>query len=193
MRLCLTRPIRLALSLILLFILLLPTSFGESGGSGWFVNTTDDLDDGLCDVTHCSLREAINIANATAGQQIIGFDIPGSSPNTIELCAALPAITDSVLVDGTLEPNYPYNGGPVVALAPGQDPGCAAPSYGLWMEAGNSVVRGLSFVGFDQPGAPISGGIILQSGNGSTIEHNYVGLLPGGSPWGNRNGILLGS
>jgi len=30
------------------------------------VNTTDDTDDGTCDVVHCSLREAIQAANASA-------------------------------------------------------------------------------------------------------------------------------
>jgi CSLREA domain-containing protein len=183
-----TRPLRISLILI---ILLLPSMLAEAGGSGWWVNTIDDMDDGTCDDAHCSLREAINIANLTAGQQIIAFEIPGSGPHNIELCSALPAITDAVLIDGTLEPDYPFNGGPVIAITPGQ--GCSAPPYGLWFDTGNNVVRGIGIAGFDQPAAPISGGIILHTGNGSLIENNYIGLLPGGTPWGNRNGILLGS
>jgi CSLREA domain-containing protein len=193
MRPIITQPIRFSLTLLVLIILLLPSASGESGGSGWWVNTNDDLDDGLCDDTHCSLREAINISNTTAGQQIITFDIPGASPHTIELCDTLPAITDPVLIDGTLEPDYPFNGGPVVAIAPSQGTSCSPPPYGLWFDVGNSVVRGISVVGFDQPGASVSGGIILHAGNGSLIERDYIGLLPGGTPWGNRNGILLGS
>ena len=39
------------------------------------VNTTDDLDDGNCNVTHCSLREAINAANASASASVV-FGIP---------------------------------------------------------------------------------------------------------------------
>ena len=193
MKTIIIRIIRLALNLTLLAILLLPSSFGESGGSGWFVNTVDDMDDGLCDAVHCSLREAINISNATAGQQMISFDIPGTTPHTIELCDALPAITDPAIVDGLLEPDYPYNGGPVVAIAPGQGATCSAPPYGLWIEASNTIVRGMSIVGFDVPAAPISGGIIVHAGSGSMIKNSYIGLLPGGTPWGNRNGILLGS
>jgi CSLREA domain-containing protein len=185
------RFLRIPLTVILLIIILLPARVGEAGGSGWWVNTTDDLDDGLCDNAHCSLREAIIASNTTPGQQIIAFEIPGIAPYTIEICSPLPAITDAVLIDGTLEAAYPYNGGPVVALAPGQN--CAAPPYALWFEVGNNVVRGLSIVGFDQASAPISGGLILHAGVGSTIEDNYIGLLPGGTPWGNRNGILLGS
>ena len=48
------------------------------------VNTTDDLDDGTCDQTHCSLREAMTIANynATNNQmpEVVAFDIPGPGP-----------------------------------------------------------------------------------------------------------------
>ncbi len=193
MRTISTRILRLALSLTLLIIVLLPSSLGEAGGSGWFVNTVDDLDDGLCNAAHCSLREAINISNATPDQQMIAFEIPGPGPHIIELCDVLPAITDPVIFDGTLEADYPYNGGPVVAIAPGQGATCSAPPYGLWIEASNTVVRGISVAGFDQPGAPISGGIIIHTGSGSLIKSSYIGLLPGGTPWGNRNGILLGS
>jgi CSLREA domain-containing protein len=188
-----TRILRIFLNLTLLTILLMPSSLGEAGGSGWFVNTVDDLDDGLCDAVHCSLREAINISNATAGQQMIAFDIPGPAPHIIELCNVLPAITDPAIVDGTLEPDYPYSGGPAVAIAASQGASCAPAPYGLWIEASDTVVRGVSVVGFDQPSAPITGGIVIHSGTGSTIESNYIGLLPGGSPLGNRNGILLGS
>ncbi len=176
---------------VLLVLALLPVNDVKAGGSGWWVNTTDDLDDGLCDDAHCSLREAIIASNTVPGQQIIAFDIPGPGPHTIEICSLLPAITDSVLIDGTLEPDHQFNGSPVVALTPGQ--GCAAQPYGLWFEVGNNVVRGLSIAGFDQASAPISGGLILHNGPGSTIEDNYIGLLPDGTPWGNRNGILLGS
>ena len=193
MKTIITRTIRLSITLTLLFILLLPSFLGEAGGSGWFVNTVDDLDDGLCDAAHCSLREAINISNATPDQQMIAFEIPGPGPHIIELCDVLPAITDPVIFDGLLESDYPYNGGPVVAIAPGQGATCSAPPYGLWIEASNTVVRGISVAGFDQPGAPISGGIIIHTGSGSLIKNSYIGLLPGGTPWGNRNGILLGS
>jgi CSLREA domain-containing protein len=188
-----TRILRIALNLTLLIILLTPSSLGEAGGSGWYVNTVDDLDDGLCDATHCSLREAINISNATPGQQMIAFDIPGAAPHIIELCNVLPAITDPAIVDGTLEPDYPYSGGPAVAIAANPGGSCAPPPYGLWIEASNTVVRAISVVGFDQPAAPISGGIIFHAGVGSIVENSYIGLLPGGSPRGNRNGILLGS
>ena len=37
------------------------------------VNAHDDADDGVCDVIHCSLREAINSANRTADNEEIHF------------------------------------------------------------------------------------------------------------------------
>jgi CSLREA domain-containing protein/uncharacterized repeat protein (TIGR01451 family)/prepilin-type N-terminal cleavage/methylation domain-containing protein len=42
------------------------------------VNTTDDVDDGVCGVLHCSLREAINYANSNADDSVITF-----APNVI--------------------------------------------------------------------------------------------------------------
>src|SRR5205085_8771705 len=42
------------------------------------VNTTDDVDNGFCLASHCSLREAINAANANADANTISFNIPTS-------------------------------------------------------------------------------------------------------------------
>src|SRR5439155_382544 len=39
---------------------------GGGGGGPFVVNTTNDVNDGTCDATHCSLREAILAANAHA-------------------------------------------------------------------------------------------------------------------------------
>ena len=45
-------------------------------GALYTVNSRGDANDGACDITHCSLREAINAANASAGQDTIRFNIP---------------------------------------------------------------------------------------------------------------------
>ena len=42
------------------------------------VNTTNDLDDGTCDVIHCSLREAINASNSDGKASNIHFGIIGT-------------------------------------------------------------------------------------------------------------------
>jgi CSLREA domain-containing protein len=65
------------------------------------VNSTNDVDDGTCDATHCSLHEAIDAANASAATDSIGFNIAGAGPHTIALTGALPDITDDNLtIDG---------------------------------------------------------------------------------------------
>src|SRR6266850_2584906 len=50
------------------------------------VNSLNDPGDGTCDTTECTLREAINTANANAGPDVIDFSITG----TINLSGALP-------------------------------------------------------------------------------------------------------
>jgi CSLREA domain-containing protein len=44
------------------------------------VTTTDDTDDGTCDATHCSLREALSAANNYPGADTVTFNIPTSDP-----------------------------------------------------------------------------------------------------------------
>src|SRR5438132_12819282 len=65
------------------------------------VNTTDDVNDGVCDATHCSLREAILAANVNSDVDTIGFNIPGLGPFSIAPASPLPQITNPVIIDGT--------------------------------------------------------------------------------------------
>ena len=44
------------------------------------VNTSDDVNDGLCDLVHCSLREALAAAGSNPGPDTITFDIPTTDP-----------------------------------------------------------------------------------------------------------------
>ena len=74
---------------------------GGGGGGALAVNSNNDVDDGACNASHCSLREAINAANANSGADTITFDIGAvGSSQAIALTSSLPAITDSVFVDG---------------------------------------------------------------------------------------------
>ena len=71
-----------ALALVVVLALALGACGPAGGGGGGFaaeyqVNVTDDSDDGSCSAAHCSLREAINAANAHAGFDLIKFDIGG--------------------------------------------------------------------------------------------------------------------
>lgn len=58
------------------------------------VNSNDDTDDGTCDSTHCSLREAINLTNQLPGPDLITFS---TGSTTISPTSVLPTLTD----DGT--------------------------------------------------------------------------------------------
>ena len=42
------------------------------------VNSLADGDDGICDVVSCTLREAINAANAAGGADTINFSVSGT-------------------------------------------------------------------------------------------------------------------
>ncbi len=81
--------------------------------AGFVVNSTADTDDGTCDAANCTLREAINAANAMAGTDTITFDatvFTSAATGTITLTSDLPNITtdmnitglgtDKVIVDG---------------------------------------------------------------------------------------------
>ena len=48
--------------------------------STFTVNSTNDVDDGNCDTTHCSLREAINAANVATSSDAIAFNITTTDP-----------------------------------------------------------------------------------------------------------------
>ncbi|MBA2556506.1 MAG: CSLREA domain-containing protein, partial [Chloroflexi bacterium] len=161
-----------------------PTSHDEVTET-YPVNSTDDEDDGTCDEAHCSLREAINAANAhdngTFDQDTIAFAIPGDAPYTIQPLTQLPAMTDPVIIDGTTQPGYA--GSPVVEL----DGSLAGTNvYGLDIRAGSSVVRGLTINRFTQAG------IIIWIGTGSLVEGNYIGTnILGTSAQPNRYGVVV--
>ena len=61
-------------------------------------DTGDATPDGVCDdgAGNCTLREAIEEANALAGTDTIDFNIPGEGPHTIQLDSVLPELSESV-------------------------------------------------------------------------------------------------
>ena len=73
-------------------------------GNAFVVTTTADHDDGTCG-TDCTLREAINAANAHPNTDAntpdtITFSALFNSAQTIQLASALPNISDSVKITG---------------------------------------------------------------------------------------------
>ena len=67
------------------------------------VTSVNDVNDGNCDLAHCSLREAILAANGNNNGQVdtIRFNLPGvNGPWVILPTAALPLIQEGVTIDG---------------------------------------------------------------------------------------------
>jgi len=130
------------------------------------ITTVDDHNDGVCDATDCTLREAITAANANAGR-IIAF-APGVT-GTIQLAAALPSLNTNMAIQGpganllTVRRNI---GG----------------SYRLFnISANNVIISGLTIANGNSPsnggGISITGGLTIAN---CTISGNTTGSSGGG-------------
>jgi len=183
-----TLPLFVGILLSVLFV-----SYQDAQALTFTVNIGNDVDDGNCNVSHCSLREAINAANSN---DKIAFSVP----LTIQPTSRLPSIrvgvdiiatSQSVVIDGNL----------------------AGSSIGLEL-LGNSKVKGLVIQNFARSGIVINGpgntigGLTpgernIISGNGgdgifilkgsNMIQGNYIGTdKTGNLDFGNGvNGIEI--
>ena len=131
------------------------------------VNSNADTNDGVCNAApDCTLREAINAANANMGADAINFSI-GSGPQTIIPLTALPTITGAVTIDGTTQPGFTST--PIIELS-----GSSVPNgtFALLITGGSSTVRGLVINRFDgNPGPAIR----FQTNGGNIVEGNFIG------------------
>src|SRR5215216_2579965 len=145
---------------------------------------------GVCQITpadQCTLRAAIEEANASAGADTINFAIPGAGPHTISLGSQLPTIIHTVTIDGYTQPGAgPANSSTAAVLmielsGPSAIPGEFVNGLELsGANASNSVIRGLVINHFDD-------GIFIRSGTGYKIEGNFIGTDPSGTVYkGNR-------
>lgn len=159
----------------------------------YIVNSNDDIDDGVCNVSHCSLREAINAANDNVGSDFVVFDINTSNiPSrvaTIVLTDALPVITGTVTIDGYSQrscANIPAPCSRQNTVAVGNDAvllvelnGAAiadSAANGLVINAPGCLVRGLVINRF-----PADGMVINSSASGTVIAGNWIGLNASGA------------
>jgi titin len=127
-----------------------------------------------------SLRQAIlNVDNGSGGDTI-AFKIGRGGVQTIQLLSSLPAITQSVTIDGTTQPGY--SGKPLIELD-GANAGSSA--NGLTINAGNSTVKGLVINRFS------GDGILLQGQGSDLVVGNYIGTdVTGSQALGNGgNGV----
>lgn len=149
----------------------------------YVVNSTNDSDDGTCDGTHCSLREAINASNASSQGDVITFSVSG----TISLGSSLNALSTTQGVD--------IDGNSAVTIN-----GSGADGSTIFNITGQSnIVRGLRLQGkvdisgngntiggtdetdrniFNNPGALASS--LNISGSQNNVINNYIGLQADG-------------
>lgn len=158
------------------------------------IDTPDaDVGDGDCDVSlaatgfQCTLRAAIQEANATPEQDLIRFFIQDGTPGveTINVgflgFGALPAITEPVTVDGYTQPGASPNtkavGNDAVLRIELNGAGAGAGAEGLEITgtSGNSAIKGLVVNRFGGAGIAISGDT-----SNNRIEGNFIGTGPNG-------------
>jgi len=164
---------------------------GPAHAAIFVVDSTGDgvdsnIGNGVCRAAGnvCTLRAAIQEANALAGTDTIHFNIGGGGPQTISPASALPTITTVVIIDGTTQPGFA--GTPIIELS-----GVLAPSTadGLILSgaaSSGSTIRGLVIGEFDQ-------GIRLVTGTSNNIvTGNYVGTNKAGTgPNTNAVGVFI--
>lgn len=154
-----------------------------AGGSTFRVNVTGDgndhdLGDGICDTTaststtKCSLRAAIQSANADPDSSTIRFRIRSgkSLTKTIQPASALPAITAPLTIDGYTQPGSSVND-----TTPGTNAVLRIELDGRFITAAGLTanapvtIRGLAIYWFGR-------GIQLSAGSdGSQIMGNFIG------------------
>jgi CSLREA domain-containing protein len=160
----------------------------QAAGVTFVVNSTGDgadaSIDGACGTAgplvgndpECTLRAAIQEANAAAGADTIDFSIPGSGVQTIAPSTELPTVTQPVVIDGYTQPGATQNtlaeGSDAtlkIELSGANDPATSSSSaVGLEIQGGTSSVRGLVINRWTY-------GVILESAGGDTLEGNFLG------------------
>jgi len=185
---------------LLIVVLALAVAGGASrqdaAASNVVVTTADDHDDGNCTPQDCTLREAINAAQAG---DTIKFNILGSGQHVIEPTGSeLPAIIskNALTIDGYSQPGAHPNS--AAAMQPGNaniqivlngDKLTSGNRWGLWLSSDNLTVEGISFVNFADYGIKVA-----TFATSATIVGNYIGVLPDGVTAGpNGLGISLRS
>jgi parallel beta-helix repeat protein len=157
----------------------------------YVVNTTDsrwDRGTNPCTVDHCSLWEAVYMANTHSGPDRITFNLSGDGPHVIYFrtesegvsfrSPGLHVVDDETEIDATTQPGWP------IYLH-----GLGEVMSGLTLESNRNAIRGLGFLGFYI-------GLSVEEGS----ENNFIDRVVSGdylggelvlTPIGNHTGIDL--
>lgn len=138
------------------------------------VNSLADSNDGACTTAPngCTLREAINAANASAAADTISFGVDG----TITPATPLPPLSGGGdTIDASSRAHKLVLSGQAMAAATPKVAG-----HGIEISSANNTVRGLVIVGFPFITAAVTGGSgIFISGTtatGNRIYDNWIGV-----------------
>jgi len=201
------KPFRMAACTVLLALLPLAVTIylfvlrpDPASAAVFVVNSTGDQPDlaagnGVCltGAATCTLRAAIEEANALTGADNIHFGIPGAGPHTIMPASPLPIITEPVVIDGTTQPGAAC---PNTLLIEMDGTNAGGGADGLQILAGPTTVRGLvinRFSGFARAGIYLAGNGVAGSGN-NLVECNHIGSDTAGTlALPNRYGVLINS
>jgi CSLREA domain-containing protein len=138
----------------------------------FIVNSDNDDNDGVCDVTHCSLREAITLANSNPDKNTIRFNIV-VNPNTGVDLTIQPesayTIDFPVIIDGKTQPGYA--GKPIIVLDGQSIPRSGTPldEIGFNIFGGDTTIRGIVIHSF------YYAAIGMTFGDGNIVENCYIG------------------
>jgi CSLREA domain-containing protein len=164
------------------FLILNLSHVVSNAGLRFTVNSTADTGDpsadGVCDSGGgvCTLREAIQEANAAFGTDNIWFSI-GSGVVTIAPGSDYPFI-DGVVIDARTQPGF--TSAPIVVLD-----GVSVPGYGLQTLASPVSIRVFVMHRYAQAA-------MLLNGNGKVVQGNYVGISSNGlSALGGGFGVYI--
>lgn len=142
-----------------------------------------NLADGVCNDGSggCTLRAAIEQANAVAGLDTINFNI-GSGFKTITLTADLPIIADPVVIDGTTQPGFA--GTPIIEINGNNR--ANTNRAGFFISAGSSTLRGLIINRVN------NAAVAITTNGGNHIEGNFIGTdVTGSLPMPNSGGLIV--
>ena len=144
-----------------------------------------------------SLRAAISNCNDHPGADLIAFSIPGSGVHTIRLRSELPALKDTITVDGYTQagsrPNTLFDGDDAVITVELSGEDAPGGARGLVLEHDGCTVRGLAMNRFHEASVGSGGGVAIASeGKGELIAGNFIGTDPTGTiALGNTEGIRI--
>jgi CSLREA domain-containing protein len=185
--------------LVALIVVGLLASGAYAAPTTFTVNSTADPGTGGCDATECTLREAINAANANNNpteKDRINFNISGTGVHTISPTSPLPQITEPVIINGYSQPGSSANtlakgtNAVLTIELDGTEAGTGLDANGVGIGAKGTVVKGLVINSFAVSGIRLLGG---ADANGTKIQGNFIGTNPAGTTaqGNNSDGIAL--